>query len=309
MTSANYSEWLAPEFRAPLNATVTLPGSKSLTNREFLLAALASEPTEFAGALISRDAKLMLGALSALGAGVTGGDTTSPTITPATLDATASIDCGLAGTVMRFVPPLSTLNNGRITFDGDEGARRRPMDTTITSLRALGVSVEAESLSLPFTVVGTGSVEGGDLTIDASSSSQFVSGLLLVAPRFKNGLTLRHEGEHLPSLPHIEMTLECLRQRGVEFVESPGVQTAQRLGQLDLMTPPRWILLTSGDDLRQHVLHIAGNRDFMHRVSDFAVFHPETAGTARVVARHVIHALPHQLNHKQTCAEFLQHGF
>jgi 3-phosphoshikimate 1-carboxyvinyltransferase len=221
MTSANYSEWLAPEFRAPLNATVTLPGSKSLTNREFLLAALASEPTEFAGALISRDSKLMLGALSALGAGVTGGETTSPTITPATLDATASIDCGLAGTVMRFVPPLSTLNNGRITFDGDEGARRRPMDTTITSLRALGVSVEAESLSLPFTVVGTGSVEGGDLTIDASSSSQFVSGLLLVAPRFKNGLTLRHEGEHLPSLPHIEMTLECLRQRGVQ-VSNPS---------------------------------------------------------------------------------------
>ncbi len=221
MTSANYSEWPAPEFRAPLNATVSLPGSKSLTNREFLLAALASEPTEFAGALISRDAKLMLGALSALGAAVSGGDTTSPAISPATLNANASIDCGLAGTVMRFVPPLSTLNNGRITFDGDEGARRRPMDTTITSLRALGVSVEAESLSLPFTVVGTGVVEGGELTIDASSSSQFVSGLLLVAPRFKNGLTLRHEGEHLPSLPHIEMTLECLRQRGVE-VSNPS---------------------------------------------------------------------------------------
>lgn len=221
MTSANYSEWPAPVFSAPLNATVTLPGSKSLTNREFLLAGLASEPTEFAGALISRDATLMLGALSALGAEVSGADTTSPIISPATLNADASIDCGLAGTVMRFVPPLSTLNNGRITFDGDEGARRRPMDTTITSLRALGVEVEAETLSLPFTVVGTGSVEGGELTIDASSSSQFVSGLLLVAPRFKTGLTLRHEGEHLPSLPHIEMTLECLRQRGVQ-VSNPS---------------------------------------------------------------------------------------
>ena len=221
MTSANYSEWPAPTFRAPLNATVTLPGSKSLTNREFLLAALASEPTEFAGALISRDSKLMLGALTALGSSISGGDTTSPTISPANLTSNASIDCGLAGTVMRFVPPLSTLNNGRITFDGDEGARRRPMDTTITSLRALGVTVEAEALSLPFTVVGTGSVEGGELTIDASSSSQFVSGLLLVAPRFKMGLTLRHEGEHLPSLPHIKMTLECLRQRGVE-VSNPS---------------------------------------------------------------------------------------
>lgn len=216
MTSANYSEWPAPSFRAPLSATVTLPGSKSLTNREFLLAALASEPTEFAGALISRDAKLMLNALTALGSKVSGSDSTTPIITPATLNASTEIDCGLAGTVMRFVPPLSTLNNGRITFDGDEGARRRPMDTTITSLRALGVEVEATSLSLPFTVVGTGEIQGGELTIDASSSSQFVSGLLLVAPRFKNGLTLRHEGEHLPSLPHIEMTLECLRQRGVE---------------------------------------------------------------------------------------------
>lgn len=216
MTSANYSEWPAPAFSAPLDATVTLPGSKSLTNREFLLAALATEPTEFAGALISRDSKLMLGALAALGAKVDDGDITSPVITPATLNSDATIDCGLAGTVMRFVPPLSTLNNGRITFDGDEGARRRPMDTTITSLRALGVSVEADELSLPFTVVGTGTVEGGELTIDASSSSQFVSGLLLVAPRFENGLTLRHEGDHLPSLPHIEMTLECLRQRGVK---------------------------------------------------------------------------------------------
>jgi 3-phosphoshikimate 1-carboxyvinyltransferase len=136
------------------------------------------------------------------------------------LTASATIDCGLAGTVMRFVPPLSMLNRGSVTFDGDEGARKRPMDTTITSLRALGVEVSAETLSLPFTVLGTGEVEGGELTIDASSSSQFVSGLLLVAPRFKNGLTLRHVGDHLPSLPHIEMTLHCLRERGV-VVSSP----------------------------------------------------------------------------------------
>jgi 3-phosphoshikimate 1-carboxyvinyltransferase len=157
----------------------------------------------------------MIGALRSLGSTITNAESTSPTVSPATLQAETTIDCGLAGTVMRFVPPLSTLNQGRVTFDGDEGARRRPMDTTITSLRALGVSVEAEQLSLPFTVVSTGEVAGGELTIDASSSSQFVSGLLLVAPRFTNGLTLRHVGVHLPSLPHIEMTLECLRQRGV----------------------------------------------------------------------------------------------
>jgi len=220
MVNHNFSRWAAPVASGALAATVELPGSKSLTNRELVLAAIATEPTTFAGALVSRDSTLMLEALKALGCSVTGLDSTSPIITPATLSGDATIDCGLAGTVMRFVPPLATLNNGRTTFDGDEGARRRPMGTTITSLRALGVKVEADELSLPFTVVGNGSVTGGELTIDASSSSQFVSGLLLVAPRFENGLTLRHVGENLPSLPHIEMTLECLRQRGVT-VSSP----------------------------------------------------------------------------------------
>lgn len=215
MANHVYSRWAAPLASAALSATVDLPGSKSLTNRELVLAALASEPTSFAGALVSRDSKLMIEALRSLGSEISNGDSTSPTVSPATLNQDSVIDCGLAGTVMRFVPPLSTLNHGRVTFDGDEGARRRPMDTTITSLRALGVEVEAATLSLPFTVNGTGVVEGGELTIDASSSSQFVSGLLLVAPRFRNGLTLKHSGEHLPSLPHIEMTLECLRQRGV----------------------------------------------------------------------------------------------
>jgi 3-phosphoshikimate 1-carboxyvinyltransferase len=215
MANETYSRWSAPVATTPLSAVVPLPGSKSLTNRELVLAAIASEPTTFAGALVSRDSSLMIDALRSLGAEVTDANTTHPTVSPATLNVSTSIDCGLAGTVMRFVPPLSTLNNGRVTFDGDEGARRRPMDTTITSLRALGVSVEAETLSLPFEVVSSGVVAGGELTIDASSSSQFVSGLLLVAPRFVNGLTLRHVGQHLPSLPHIEMTLECLRQRGV----------------------------------------------------------------------------------------------
>ena len=215
MANETYSRWSAPVATTPLSAVVPLPGSKSLTNRELVLAAIASEPTTFAGALVSRDSSLMIDALRSLGAEVTDANTTHPTVSPATLNVSTSIDCGLAGTVMRFVPPLSTLNNGRVTFDGDEGARRRPMDTTITSLRALGVSVEAETLSLPFDVVSSGVVTGGELTIDASSSSQFVSGLLLVAPRFVNGLTLRHVGQHLPSLPHIEMTLECLRQRGV----------------------------------------------------------------------------------------------
>ncbi|MEG1392413.1 MAG: 3-phosphoshikimate 1-carboxyvinyltransferase, partial [Aurantimicrobium sp.] len=144
-------------------------------------------------------------------------------ITPNELIGSTTIDCGLAGTVMRFMPPVASLTLGPTTFDGDEGARRRPMATTISSLRALGVDVADEGRgSLPFTVHGTGTVTGGALTIDASSSSQFVSGLLLSAARFENGLDLTHSGERLPSLPHIEMTIEVLRARGVE-VDSPEV--------------------------------------------------------------------------------------
>lgn len=213
MTSA-HPFWPAPKGR-DLDATVALPGSKSLTNRELLLSAIAKEPTLLVSPLVSRDSKLMIQALESLGIEFEwqGPDLL---VTPGTLTGPAAIDCGLAGTVMRFVPPLSTLAVGEISFDGDEGARRRPMHTTIDSLRALGVKVSAESDSLPFTVSGTGRVAGGVLEIDASASSQFVSGLLLVAARFENGLTLRHTGVELPSLPHIEMTLETLRQRGVD---------------------------------------------------------------------------------------------
>ena len=214
LMTSSHPFWLAPQGQ-DLNATVALPGSKSLTNRELLLSAIATEPTLLVAPLISRDSKLMIQALESLGIQFEwqGSDLL---VTPAELRGPAAIDCGLAGTVMRFVPPLSTLAVGEISFDGDEGARRRPMHTTIDSLRALGVEVVADSQALPFKVLGTGSVAGGVLEIDASASSQFVSGLLLVAARFENGLTLRHTGVELPSLPHIEMTLETLRQRGVD---------------------------------------------------------------------------------------------
>jgi 3-phosphoshikimate 1-carboxyvinyltransferase len=122
---------------------------------------------------------------------------------------------------MRFVPPIAALASGPVTFDGDDGARRRPMATTIDSLRKLGVEVDDDGRgTLPFTVRGTGRVAGGDISIDASQSSQFVSGLLLAGARFTNGLTLRHTGEHLPSMPHIEMTIACLRARGVTVTEA-----------------------------------------------------------------------------------------
>jgi 3-phosphoshikimate 1-carboxyvinyltransferase len=187
-----------------------------LTNRELALSALASEPTLLTAPLASRDSALMIQALRLLGTQIDELPNGDLKITPAAFDRSATIDCGLAGTVMRFVPPMAVLAKGDIHFDGDLAARRRPMHTTIDSLRALGVEVNDEgAAALPFTVRGTGSVAGGDVTIDASASSQFVSGLLLAAARFDKGITLRHDGTHLPSMPHIEMTLDCLEKRGV----------------------------------------------------------------------------------------------
>ena len=218
MSETSYSQpWIAPVASGPLNAVVSLPGSKSLTNRELVLSALASEPTLLTAPLASRDSALMIEALRLLGAEIEVLPNGDLKVSPATFDRSASIDCGLAGTVMRFVPPISVLSKGDVRFDGDLAARRRPMNTTIDSLRALGVEVTDEGASaLPFTVHGNGSVAGGSVTIDASASSQFVSGLLLAAARFENGLTLQHDGEHLPSMPHIEMTLDCLEKRGVK---------------------------------------------------------------------------------------------
>lgn len=216
------SQWAAPTRNTLIEAVVELPGSKSLTNRELVLAALADAPSRLRAPLDSRDSRLMIQALEQLGA-VVEHQGTDLLITPLQNSAvTTRIDCGLAGTVMRFVPPLSGLVTGEVVFDGDEAAKRRPMNVTIDSLRKLGLAVDDNSTgSLPFTVHGTGKINGGEITIDASASSQFVSGLLLSAARFETGLTLRHEGEHLPSMPHIEMTIDTLRKRGVK-VSTPA---------------------------------------------------------------------------------------
>lgn len=218
--------WPAPLATDPLDARIQLPGSKSLTNRELVLSALASSPSLVRAPLHSRDTALMIDALRSLGVTITpveGAGAYGPDllITPGELEGGTSIDCGLAGTVMRFLPPVAALALGPVAFDGDEGARRRPMRTTVDALRALGVDVSDDGRgTLPFSLYGTGAVAGGDLAIDASASSQFVSGLLLAAPRFTNGLRLTHTGATLPSMPHIEMTIATLAARGV-VVESP----------------------------------------------------------------------------------------
>ena len=211
--------WPAPQAQQPIDATVAIPGSKSITNRALILSALADGPSTINGALISRDTQLMADALRQLGTTITFDGTTIHVVPTEQLTG-GMINCGLAGTVMRFVPPLAVLAHGTVEFDGDPQARRRPMATTISSLVALGATVHSSSgmpsESLPFLMEGTGHVHGGQVVIDASASSQFVSGLLLAGARYDEGITVIHNGASLPSQPHVEMTVEMLRQAGVQ---------------------------------------------------------------------------------------------
>lgn len=219
------STWAAPTATRPLDALVEVPGSKSLSNRYLVLAALATGPSRLRGVLDSRDTRLMAGALRAMGTSVTesGGDWL---VSPAPLHGATTIDCGLAGTVMRFLPPVAALADGPVRFDGDAQAYARPMGPVLEALRALGVRVDdhGEPGRLPFTVHGRATMAGGSVDVDASGSSQFVSGLLLAAARYGQGLTVRHTGPTLPSLPHIAMTVDVLRAAGVDVDDSrPGI--------------------------------------------------------------------------------------
>lgn len=217
--TTEHGAWPAPAASGPVDAVVAVPGSKSATNRALVLAALADGPGTVRSALDARDTRLMAEALRRLGTTIaaTGPDgvgNVDLAVAPAPLRGPASIDVGLAGTVMRFVPPVAALAVGRVGFDGDPQARARPMAAILDALRALGVRVEGTSL--PFSIDGAGAVRGGTLAIDASASSQAVSALLLAAARFDEGLDLRHEGPAMPSRPHVDMTVAMLRARGVE---------------------------------------------------------------------------------------------
>jgi len=208
--------WPAPRATGPVDAVVSLPGSKSLTNRALLLAALADGPSVVRRALRSRDTLLMAAALTSLGSTVdTEGDDWA--VTPGRFDRDAAVDCGLAGTVMRFVPPAAGLSSGTVAFDGDPHMRARPIGEVLGALRTLGVDVEDGGRgALPFEVLGTGTVRGGRVVIDASASSQFVSALLLAGARYDEGVDVRHDGKPVPSLPHIDMTVAMLREHGVD---------------------------------------------------------------------------------------------
>jgi 3-phosphoshikimate 1-carboxyvinyltransferase len=215
------TDWLSPRASGPIAATVALPGSKSLTNRYLVLAALANGTSRLRRPLRSRDTLLMASGLRALGASVTDLPGSDPLyddwlIAPASLTGGTTVDCGLAGTVMRFLPPVAALVDGPVAFDGDARARSRPMAPVIEALRTLGARISDDARgALPFTVEGSGRMPGGSVTLDASASSQFISALLLSGPRFEQGVTVRHNGNPIPSEPHIEMTVEVLRDCGV----------------------------------------------------------------------------------------------
>ncbi|MDO4792171.1 MAG: 3-phosphoshikimate 1-carboxyvinyltransferase [Buchananella hordeovulneris] len=263
--------WRAPLATAPVDAEVAVPGSKSLTARELLLSALASGPSELAGALLARDTRLMVAALEALGARieVTEGDYPTIAVTPGPLRAGGEIDCGLAGTVMRFVPALAALADGVTSFDGDPHARKRPLSALLDSLSSLGVELENAAGCLPVTVRGDGTLRGGVVEVDASASSQFVSALLLIGARCTQGLIVVPRGK-LTSRPHIDMTVQTLRERGVHIDVLSGPELADVLaasphhaaGASPAWSAPGGRAATSSTQVawRVHAGQIAGRR-------------------------------------------------
>ena len=218
--------WPAPfRGRKPVSSRVTIPGSKSVTNRALILAAQATSASTLKKPLISRDSELMSAGLRALGISITEKNETW-VVTPSQLRGPAQIGVGNAGTVMRFLPPLAALAHGDIEFDGDPRSYERPLGPVIKALEELGIEIDhGNRYSLPMVVKAKGEIPGGNLTIDASASSQFLSALLLVAPSMRNGIVATHRGGALPSMPHIDMTVQMLKDFGADVTVDKDAQT------------------------------------------------------------------------------------
>src|SRR5271157_6391041 len=216
--------WPSPTADGPVSARVRLPASMSITNRALVLAALSDGPdpvSVITNPLRARDTMLAAAALRALGTEVIE-SRTAWSVTPGqpAPGSAVSVDVGNAGTVMRFLPGLAALTSAVVAFDGDARARQRPVGRILAALRQLGAHIEdGGRAAVPFTVHGRGAVRGGTVVLDASGSSQLVSGLLLSAPRFDEGIEIRHEGPPVPSAPHIAMTVRMLRAAGADVAE------------------------------------------------------------------------------------------
>jgi 3-phosphoshikimate 1-carboxyvinyltransferase len=225
--------WTAPTAGGPVHTTVRLPGSKSMTARALVLGAVAAGPSTLSAPLRARDTELMAAGLRAMGAHVSTVDDERWVLRPRPFRGPAHVDVGLSGTVMRFLPAVAGLADGPVTFDGDPHARARPLGPLVEGLRAIGVRIDAApGGGMPLTVHGTGSVRGGEVVIDASASSQFVSGLLLAAARFERGVVVRHQGPPVPSAPHLRMTVEMLRAAGAGVDDSASDVWAVEPGRL-----------------------------------------------------------------------------
>ena len=202
--------WPAPVASGPVTGAVRLPGSKSLTNRALVLAAQADGPSVVRSPLRARDTLLMAAALRALGCRVAGDDDWR--VTPGPLARRpAEVDCGLAGTVARFVPPLAAVGTAPVRFVGDARMSERPLAPLLSALAHVGARVEGSAV--PMTV--TGPAGGGAVVIDASASSQLLSGLLLAGASLPAGLDVRHDGPPAVSAHHVAMTVAMLRECGV----------------------------------------------------------------------------------------------
>ncbi len=238
--------WQAPVARSAVSASVHLPGSKSMTNRALILAALADSPTTVLGPLQARDTELMSGAIVALGASVTTGPGPANgsgqhsgtgtgtglawTVAPGRAAGQVVVDVGNAGTVLRFLPPAAALAAGDVGFRGDPRVSQRPVGQLLTGLRQLGVEIDDGGRgAVPFTVRGRGRVRGGEVTLDASASSQLVSGLMLAAPRYEQGVHIIHHGERIPSAPHIAMSAAMLTAAGADVESAVTGRNGQQL--------------------------------------------------------------------------------
>lgn len=239
------TNWRAPyRGTAPISAKLTIPGSKSVTNRALILAAIADSPSRIRRPLHSRDTELMIKGLQALGIKIEIAKSDQPDagdikITPAPLFGPARIDVGNAGTVMRFLLPIAALANGLIYFDGDPRSHERPIAPLVKALEDLGATIDHQGrYSLPLTINGTGKLSGSQVNVDTSKSSQFLSALMLAAPRLENGLAIRNIGSALPSLPHIEMTIAMLRQFGAVVEVTDHWKISGTLTGQDLVIEP-----------------------------------------------------------------------
>ena len=285
-------DWLAPRAPGPVRAVVRLPGSKSMTNRALVLAALSDRPTVINGPLVARDTQLMADALSVLGCRIEqtpGSWLVEPAAAvrqrPGSVPASRpgiDVDVGNAGTVLRFVPPVAALTAADVTFRGDPRASRRPVGPLLIALRTMGVTIsDTGTGAVPFVVRGRGAVPGGTVTMDASSSSQLVSGLLLAAARFGAGAEIRHAGPLVPSLPHIDMTVRMLQAAGVDVradagQRADGARPADRGPAADVITSRTWRVLPG--PVRPAVIdvlqpsRVSISKRVIHRISIRVVF-------------------------------------